>query len=100
MPSQKVNVQDSKANFKVKKSLETIPRHEIRAMSRVARCYVYFQTKNPKLGIFWVYNGKCWYTYFMSIWNILWPFGKFSFNLVYFTLLWYIVPGKIWQPWQ
>jgi hypothetical protein len=34
-----------------------------------------------------------WYGYFMVIWYILRPFGIFS-------LFWYVVPRKIWQPWS
>jgi hypothetical protein len=30
--------------------------------------------------------------YIMAIWYILWSFGIFS-------LFWYVVPRKIWQPW-
>jgi hypothetical protein len=36
--------------------------------------------------------------HFMSILNILWPFGIFCGHLVYFPPFWYIVPRKIWQP--
>jgi hypothetical protein len=42
---------------------------------------------------------------FMTIWNILRPFGTFYGNLVQFVLIWYIFfrfgmfgPRKIWQP--
>jgi hypothetical protein len=72
--------------------------------TRVARRYFF----KPKIPI-WVnfggpWNGKCW--------SILWPFGIYygnsvyfmaiwwvSCNLVYFPLFWYIVSRKIWQPW-
>jgi hypothetical protein len=33
--------------------------------------------------------------YFTAIGNILWPFGIFRGNLVYFSRFWYF--GKIWQ---
>jgi hypothetical protein len=36
--------------------------------------------------------------YFMAIGNILWPFGKFCSNLVYFSPLWNIGPKFFWQP--
>jgi hydrogenase-4 membrane subunit HyfE len=43
---------------------------------------------------------------FMVVWSILWqwdipillPFGIFCGDLVYFVIIWYIVPRKIWQP--
>jgi hypothetical protein len=44
--------------------------------------------------------------YLIAIWNSLWHFwyilcqyGSFVVNLVYFSLFWYIVERKIWQPW-
>jgi hypothetical protein len=42
---------------------------------------------NKKIPI-WVHvggpeNGKCWYVYFMVIWNILWSFGIFYGDLEY-----------------
>jgi hypothetical protein len=43
--------------------------------------------------------------YFMTIWYILLPIGKFYGHLVHFVVIWYIspfwyfVPRKIWQPW-
>jgi hypothetical protein len=73
--------------------------------SRVARWYTYLQTKIPT----WVTygescSGRCWY--------ILWPFGIFYGELVYFVVIWYIlwsfgifwghlvcyIASKIWQP--
>jgi hypothetical protein len=36
--------------------------------------------------------------YFMAIGNILWPFGTFHGQLVYFPPFWYVAPRKIWQP--
>jgi hypothetical protein len=36
--------------------------------------------------------------YFTAIANILWPFGIFCGQLVYFSPFWYFVPRKIWQP--
>jgi hypothetical protein len=36
--------------------------------------------------------------YFTAIGFILWAFGKFCGPLVYFSLLWYVVPRNIWQP--
>jgi hypothetical protein len=38
--------------------------------------------------------------YFTAIGNILWPFGIFCGRLVYFSPFWYLVPRKIWQPWN
>jgi hypothetical protein len=46
------------------------------------------------LGIFYEHL-----VYFTAIGNILWPFGIFCGPLVYFSLFWYVVPRKIWQPW-
>jgi hypothetical protein len=52
---------------------------------------VYFLTKNPNLVNFRrSCNGRCWYfychsVYFTAKWCILWPFGKFSGHLVYFS---------------
>jgi hypothetical protein len=57
---------------------------------------VYFQTKNRNLGEFWrAFQWKmCVYfmVYFTSIWYILWPFGIFCSNLVYFPCV-----GKLYQ---
>jgi hypothetical protein len=36
--------------------------------------------------------------YFSAIENMLWPFGLFCGNLVYFSPFWYFGPRKIWQP--
>jgi hypothetical protein len=37
---------------------------------------------------------------FTVIWYILWPFGVFyTWLLGIFSLVWYLVPRKIWQPW-
>jgi hypothetical protein len=51
----------------------------------VARWHIF----KPKIPI-WVNfggtcNGRCLYTYFMSIWSIFWPFGILCGHLVYFT---------------
>jgi hypothetical protein len=47
---------------------------------------VYFQTKNPELGKFWM----------ILQWKMLvynwWPFCQFSSNLVYFMAIWYNFP--------
>jgi hypothetical protein len=56
---------------------------------------VYFQTKNPNLGIFGgPWNGKCWY--------ILWQLGILDSHLVHlrpFVVIWYIFPrfGMFYQ---
>jgi hypothetical protein len=36
---------------------------------------VYFKTKNPNLGKFWMALERKMFLYFMTIWNILGPFG-------------------------
>jgi hypothetical protein len=67
----------------------------------------YFETKNPDLGKFWkvlqwkvlVYYMSIWCRYCMAIWYILWPLGGFYGCLLHFPPFWYVVPGKIWQPW-
>jgi hypothetical protein len=46
------------------------------------------------LGIFYEHM-----VYFAAIGNILWPFGIFCGDLVYFLPFWYHVPRKIWQHW-
>jgi hypothetical protein len=48
-------------------------------------------------------NGRCCYiyghlVYFTAICYILWPFGIFGGNLVYFSPFWYIVPKKSGNP--
>jgi hypothetical protein len=38
---------------------------------------------------------------FMAIWSSLRPFGNTYCHLLYFTVIWYILPvapRKIWQP--
>jgi hypothetical protein len=51
-------------------------------------------------------NWRCWYRYFMAIWNILRTFGIFYDHLVHlcsfgkFLRFWYHVTRKIWQPWS
>jgi hypothetical protein len=44
---------------------------------------------------------------FYDIWSvlrpflyILWPFGIYCGNSVYFLMFWYVVQIKIWQPWR
>jgi hypothetical protein len=69
---------------------------------------VCFQTKNPDLGKFWRALEWKMFVYFMTIWNILWPFGiifgrlvKFVCgHLVYFSHFGMFGPRKIWQPWS
>jgi hypothetical protein len=36
--------------------------------------------------------------YFMAVLYILWPFGIFDGDLVYFSPLGHVAPIKIWQP--
>jgi hypothetical protein len=38
--------------------------------------------------------------YFRAIGSILWPYGIFCGNLVYFSPFCYFGPRKIWQPWS
>jgi hypothetical protein len=48
---------------------------------------VYYHSKNPNLGVnYWVYR------YFITISNILRPFGVLYGNLVWFVVIWYIFP--------
>jgi hypothetical protein len=44
---------------------------------------VYFQTENPNLGKFWRALEWKMLAYFLTIWNILWPFGKIYGRLVW-----------------
>jgi hypothetical protein len=53
---------------------------------------VCFQTKNPDLGKFWRALEWKMLVYFMTIWNILWPFGIIFGRLVKFVAIWYIFP--------
>jgi hypothetical protein len=52
----------------------------------------YFQTKNPTLGKF--RKALEWNVFenFMTIWNILEPFGITYGSLVQFVVIWYIFP--------
>jgi hypothetical protein len=51
-------------------------------ITRVARWLMYIQTKNPNFGKFWrVLEWKI-LVDFMTIWNILWPFGLIYGHLV------------------
>jgi hypothetical protein len=63
---------------------------------------VYFQTKNPNLGIFRrVLKWKmfCYrLEYFIVLWCILWQVGKISGRLVYYYLFWYVLPRKSGNP--
>jgi hypothetical protein len=48
----------------------------------------------PKIPI-WVHfggswNAKSWHMYFMTIWNMLWPFGIFYSRLAQFVVIRYI----------
>jgi hypothetical protein len=75
---------------------------------------VSFQTKSTDLGKFCRALDQTTLIYFMSIWNILCPFGIFYshldilqpfgvfygnlVHLVHFFRFWYIVSRKFWQP--
>jgi hypothetical protein len=70
---------------------------------RVARWFVF----EPKIPIWVNFGGSCygksWYVLlpfglFTAIGNILWPFGIFCCNLVYFSSFGYFGLRKIWQP--
>jgi hypothetical protein len=52
---------------------------------------VYFHTENPYLGKLWIALEWNMLVYFISIWNILRPFGIFCAHLEYFTPIWYIL---------
>jgi hypothetical protein len=60
--------------------------------SRVARSYVYFQTKKSNLGKFWRTLEWKMLVYLRVIWNILPPFGKFLRLLGKAVIIWYIFP--------
>jgi hypothetical protein len=47
---------------------------------------VYFKTQNPNLGIFWRALEWKMLVCFITIWNILQPFGKIYGHLVYFPV--------------
>jgi hypothetical protein len=51
---------------------------------------VYFQTKNPNLGIFWRILQWKMLVYFVDIWCILHRFSIFYAHWVYFVVIWYI----------
>jgi hypothetical protein len=64
-----------------------------------------FLNRNPHLDKFLRALDWKMLIYFMAIWNILRPFGKFYEHMALFELiwynffrLWYHVPRKIWQP--
>jgi hypothetical protein len=80
-------VQDGAAELQVAVAFRRRERPE----TRFARWHI-FKSKIP----IWVNLGgscirRCWYTYLMAIWYILWLFGLFF-------PFWYIVLRKIWQP--
>jgi hypothetical protein len=75
-------------------------------VSRVARWFLFSNQKSQfgkvleglameNLGIFFDHL-----VYFTAIGNILWPFGIFCGNLVYFSPFWYFGPRKIWHTWS
>jgi hypothetical protein len=54
---------------------------------------VYYQTKNPNLGIFWRALEWKRLVHSLAIWNILQPLGTFFGHLVIYILaIWYILP--------
>jgi hypothetical protein len=55
---------------------------------------VLFQTKNPNLGKFWRVLEWKMLVYFMTIWNILGPFGIIYDRLVKFFAFWYVWTKK------
>jgi hypothetical protein len=55
-----------------------------------------FQTKNhPNLGKYWRAFEWEILVYFMTIWNILWPFGLIYGRLVLFVVICYIFPNLV-----
>jgi hypothetical protein len=82
-----------------------IPTFLQRKLTSAARLHIF----KPKIPI-WVNfggssNGKCRYLYvnlvdFMATWYSLWPFGIFKVIWHIFSPFWYVVPRKIWQPWD
>jgi hypothetical protein len=66
---------------------------------RVARWHI-FKPKNPNLGKFWRVLEWHMLIYSDVIRNILRQFGKFCGHLIYYSPFWYVLPGKIWQPWS
>jgi hypothetical protein len=94
--------------FFIKKNLATL----IVTWSIVCTCVkqgcqmVYFQTKNPNLGLFcrafdWENVGIFYdhLKYVKAIWHNLRPFSKVCSHLVYFSQFGMFGPRKIWQPW-
>jgi hypothetical protein len=62
-----------------------------------------FLTKNPNLGKFWRALELKMFVYFITIWNILQPFGIIYGCLVcghleYFSRFGMFGPRQIWQP--
>jgi hypothetical protein len=53
---------------------------------------VCFQTKNPNLGKFWMVFQQKMLVHLVAIWSILWLFGIFNGQWVYFLFIWYIFP--------
>jgi hypothetical protein len=51
---------------------------------------VYFQTKIPILGKFWMVLEWKVLVYFMALWSVLRTFGIFHGHSVYFGYVWYI----------
>jgi hypothetical protein len=51
---------------------------------------VYFQTKNPNFGKFWMAGDWKLLIYFMANWNILQTFGIFYDHKEHFGYIWYI----------
>jgi hypothetical protein len=76
-------------------------RHEcIFRQTRILGCQmVFFQTKNPNLGKFWRVLQWKMLVCFITVWNILRPFGRFHGHLVDFMVTWYILSsfGKLYQ---
>jgi hypothetical protein len=59
-----------------------------------------FHTENSNLGIFRRALEWEMLEYFMAVWYILRPFGILCVTLVYFPPFGYVVPRKIWHPWN
>jgi hypothetical protein len=72
--------------------------------SRVARWFMYFQTKNPDLGKFCSLAIEDVGIFYCSLVYLTYGHLIFYGHFIYFMVLWYIfpiwhvVPRKIWQP--
>jgi hypothetical protein len=61
---------------------------------------VYFQTKNPDLGKFWMALEWKMLVYFMTIWDILGPLGIIYCHLVWYSLWSFGTFFPFWYVWN